>query len=334
MGLRDDLHRLIDRLAGRRVLVVGDLTLDEFMTGLAERISREGPVLILRHEHTRQVPGGAANAAYNLARLGAQVAVAGVTGQDSQAAALKTLLAEAGIDVSGLVTDAERPTVTKTRIAAHSRQSVTQQVVRIDRKSDRPLPPPLARQLAERIGELAGSCAAVVCSDYSEGVFSDKTIAASLLHPCVVVDTHLHPERYHGATVFTPNLPEAETAVGYPIQDAGTLLRAGQELLIRTGARHMLITRGEEGMSLFSAGEAEARHIPAFNRTQVFDVTGAGDTVVAAFTLALVSGGSAYQATILGNLAASIVVRRLGTATTHPDELHAHLEELEWTSGF
>lgn len=313
----------------RSVLVVGDLTLDEFMSGLAERISREGPVLILRHERTRQVPGGAANAAFNLARLGAKVTVAGVVGSDSQADVLRDLLRAGGIDLSGLIVDLERPTVTKTRIAAHSRQSVTQQVVRIDRKSDQPLPPPLTQQLATAIARHAAYCDALVCSDYSEGVFGEETIAAALAHPCVVVDTHLWLERYRGATVFTPNIPEAETAVGYAIRDAASLERAGRDLLERTAARHILITRGEDGMSLFSAGEA-VQHIPAFNRTQVFDVTGAGDTVVAAFTLALISGGSAYQAAILGNLAASIVVRRFGTDTTSPAELHAFLEDIEW----
>lgn len=334
MSEKAGLHQLIDRFAGQSVLVVGDLALDEFMTGLAERISREGPVLILRHEHTRQIPGGAANAACNLARLGARVSVAGVVGQDFQAQALEGLLQEAGVDTGALVVDPQRPTVTKTRIAGHSRQSVTQQVVRIDRKSDLPLPGELVNELSGRIGERAAATGAVVCSDYSEGVFTDKTIAAALDHERVIVDTHLGLERYRGASVFTPNLPEAEAAVGYPIRTPLDLERAGRELLARTGAEQILITRGEEGMALFEAHEEGGFVVPAFNRTQVFDVTGAGDTVVAALTLALVSGGTPRQAAILGNLAASIVVRRFGTATTSPAELHEHLEELEWPNGF
>ncbi len=332
LSAKAELHQLIDRFAGRSVLVIGDLTLDEFMTGQAERISREGPVLILRHEHTRQVPGGAANAAYNLAKLGAQVSLVGVVGADLQAQALTRLLAEAGIDTTGLVTDPERPTVTKTRIAAHSRQSVTQQVVRIDRKSDLPVTDLLAEALSGAIARLASASAAVVCSDYLEGVLAERTIAAALEHERVIVDTHSALERYRGAFIFTPNLPEAEAAVGYSLATEATLARAGDDLLAKTGAKHVLVTRGEDGMTLFTQGEA-SRHIPAFNRTQVFDVTGAGDTVVAALTLALTSGGSAYQAAILGNLAASIVVRQFGTATTDIATLHAHLEELSWIDG-
>jgi rfaE bifunctional protein kinase chain/domain len=329
MPTKAQLHDLIDRFAGCTALVVGDLTLDEFMTGFTERISREAPVLILRHEHTRQVPGGAANAAYNLARLGGRVAMAGVVGDDLQGAALRNLLGEAGIDVSGLVVDPSRPTVTKTRISAHSRQSVTQQVVRVDRKSDVPLAGPVEAQLAERIRALAPNFAALVCSDYQEGVFTEQIVATSTAHPRAIVDTHLGLERYQGAYLFTPNLPEAEAAAGFAIKNGADLERAGATLLAATGAKYVLITRGEEGMTLFGA-DGSAHHIPAFNRTQVFDVTGAGDTVVAALTLALVAGGSAHEAAILGNLAASIVVRRFGTATTTPTELHAHLEDLEW----
>lgn len=328
VSIKTDLHRLIDQFADRRILVVGDLTLDEFMTCLTERISREAPVLILRHEQTHRAPGGGANAVYNLARLGAAVAVVGVVGNDLQAEAIKDLLTEAGVDVSGLVVDPSRPTVTKTRIAAHSRQSVTQQVVRVDRKSDAPLAGLLQQQLAERILERVPGFEAVICSDYLEGVLTDKTIAAALAHQRLIVDTHSGLERYRGAHLFTPNLPEAEAAVGYAIRTDALLSQAGQDLLERTEADHILITRGEEGMSLFSR-TGERQHIPAFNRTQVFDVTGAGDTVVAALTLTLAGGGSAHQAAVLGNLAASIVVRQFGTATTNPAELHAYLEELD-----
>lgn len=330
MTTRARLHELIDRFDRCPVAVVGDLALDEFMTGVTERISREAPVHILRHEQTRQVPGGAANAAYNLACLGGRVSMVGVVGVDLQAEVLCGLLAAAGIDTSGLIADPDRPTVTKTRISAHSRQSVTQQVVRIDRKSDAPLAPAIQEQLAVEITVAIASVQAVVCSDYQEGVFTDRVIAATNGHPRRIVDTHLGLDRYRDAYLFTPNLPEAEAAAGFIIGSGADLERAGATLLAATGAKYVLITRGDEGMSLFGA-DGTAHHVPAFNRTQVFDVTGAGDTVVAALTLALIAGGSAYEATILGNLAASIVVRRFGTSTTHQGEMHAHLEELEWT---
>lgn len=306
------LESILDNFLCQPVLVIGDLTLDEFLTGEVERISREAPVLILRHEQTRQIPGGGANAVYNLAKLGAQVKVVGLVGKDIQGEALLDIFAQAGIDTTGIIKESERPTVTKTRIAGHARQSVTQQIVRVDRKSDSLPSVEIQQQLAEFITQQAAI--AIVCSDYGDGVFTPPVIQACLQHDRVIVDTQKDLHRYRGATLFTPNLPEAEQAVGYPIKDLLSVQSAGQDLLKLTQASKILITRGEEGMSLF--GETETEHIMAFNRTDVFDVTGAGDTVVAALTLALAAGASFWEAAVLGNLAASIVVRQFGTATT------------------
>lgn len=323
----DRLFGLIDRFAEARVLVVGDLTLDEFAVGWVERISREAPVPIVRHERTKQVPGGGANAVYNLAKLGAQVTVAGFIGNDSQGAALRQIFEAAGIDTTALVVEQERPTVTKTRISAHSRQSVTQQIVRLDRKSDAPPTAEASQVLAELIGDRARQAQAVVCSDYGDGVFSPAVIAAALSNPLTIVDAQLDLDRYQGATWFTPNLPEAEKAAGYAIPDEPHLHRAGADLLRKTAADQILITRGDEGMSLFDrAGGYQA--IPAFNRAEVFDVTGAGDTVVAGLTLGLVLGATPWEAAVLGNLAASLVVRHIGTATTNSAELRATLKAL------
>lgn len=342
----DRLLFLIDQFSTIKVLVVGDLTLDEFLTGQVERVSREAPVLILRHEHTRQIPGGGANAVYNFAKLGAQVQVVGLIGKDIQGEAMARIFSEAGIDIGGMLLDPYRPTVTKTRISGHARQSVTQQMVRVDRKSDDPAAPELQLQLAEYIKTQLGGVQAVICSDYGDGVLSTPVIEAALASKFsyslqssqtsptpiipVIVDTQKDLHRFAGATLFTPNLPEAELAVGYRIKDAQTLTQAGKDLLALTQAEKMLITRGEEGMTLFDRNGAEA-HIPAFNRTDVFDVTGAGDTVVAALTLALCAGASFWEAAVLGNLAASIVVRVFGTATTNTGELktalHNFLEE-------
>jgi D-glycero-beta-D-manno-heptose-7-phosphate kinase len=321
-----DLFGLLDRFANGRILAIGDLTLDEFLTGQVERISREAPVLILRHEETKQVPGGGANAVYNLAKLGANVSVVGLIGDDLQGVALLGIFAEAGIDTSGVIVDRSRPTVTKTRISGHARQSVTQQIVRIDRKSDLP---PSAETQAKLVAAIAAKLPevdAVVCSDYGEGVMTAAVIAAALKHKLAIVDAQKDLDRYLGATVFTPNLPEAELAVGYGIHSEN-LANAAADLLNLTKAQQMLITRGEDGMSLF--GRVGTREdVPAFNRTQVFDVTGAGDTVVAALTLALVGGGSFWQATVLGNLAASIVVRQFGTTTTNAIEMKTALENM------
>ncbi len=316
--------------SAQKVLVVGDLTLDEFVTGGVERLSREAPVLIIRHEETRQVPGGAANALANLASLGVSTIAVGVVGEDLQGAALRRALIKAGVDTAGLVVDIERPTVTKTRIAAHARQSVTQQIVRIDRKSDAPLNADIEAQLITVIQQWLPQVAMVICSDYMEGVLTPAVIAVCLEHPCVVVDTHVNLYRYQGAALFTPNVPEAEQAAGIAIVDESSVRQAGEILLAQTQAQAILITRGELGMSLFLK-TGEQFDIPAFNRTQVFDVTGAGDTVVAGWTAARLSGATLYEAIIIGNLAASIVVRQFGTSTTSPAELLEHLEQLAWT---
>jgi len=321
------LMELLDRFSSVSVLVAGDLTLDEFLTGEVERISREAPVPIIRHESTRRVPGGGANAVYNLATLGGQVKVAGFIGDDEQGRALVEIFQNAGIETSGIVVERDRPTVTKTRISAHARQSVTQQVIRVDRKSDDLPSVELQEKLASYIDGEISNVGAIVCSDYGDGVLMPPTIRSALKHPLSIVDTQKGLSRFFGAILFTPNIPEAEKEVGYAIDSDEALRKAGADLLDRTGAQYVLITRGGDGMSLFEGSES-IEHIPAFNRTDVFDVTGAGDTVVAALTLALCSGASVWEAIVLGNLAASLVVRQFGTATTDIDEMKAALTAL------
>jgi rfaE bifunctional protein kinase chain/domain len=280
------------------------------------------------------VPGGGANAVYNFAKLGARVKAVGLLGVDDQGKALRSIFEGAGIDTQGIFLDSDRPTVTKTRISGHARQSVTQQIVRIDRKSDQLPPESLQRQLADYIQQQIGTVDAVVCSDYGDGTLTQPVIAAALAHPLSIVDAQTKLDRYKGATVFTPNLPEAEQSVGYSlvspsgdVADLSQLQQGGRDLLQVTQAKQMLITRGEEGMSLFDR-DGTQHHIPAFNRTDVFDVTGAGDTVVAGFTLGLTAGATTWEATVLGNLAASIVVRQFGTTPTTPGEMKAALQAL------
>lgn len=324
------LFELLESFNQAKILVIGDLTLDEFLTGQVERISREAPVLILRHEQTKQTPGGGANAVYNLAKLGAKVKVVGLLGKDSQGEALRSIFESAGVNTDGMLVDPQYTTVTKTRIAGHARQSVTQQIVRVDRKSEHLPELDIQVKLADYICSQISSVDAVVCSDYGDGVFTPPVIEAALSHPLTIVDAQQDLHRYQGATIFTPNLPEAEKAVNYSIRDETTLNQAGKDLLQLTQAQQMLITRGEEGMSLFAGNGDRLNHeqIPAFNRTDVFDVTGAGDTVAAALTLSLCAGASFWEASVLGNLAASIVVRQLGTATTTTDQMKEALQML------
>jgi D-glycero-beta-D-manno-heptose-7-phosphate kinase len=321
------LFEVLDRFSDARVLVIGDLMLDEFLTGQVERVSREAPVLILRHEKTERVPGGGANAVCNFAQLGAQVKVAGILGQDEQGDAIAQIFQSLKVQTEGIVWDQNRPTVTKTRIAGHSQQSVTQQIVRVDRKSDALPHLDLQHQLADYVLHQVDSVDAIVCSDYGEGVFTQPVIKAALQHPRTIVDSQKQIPSYQKAFLFTPNLPEAELAVGYAITNVETRSRSGRDLLAMTQAEYILITQGERGMTLFDrAGQED--HIPAFNRTQVFDVTGAGDTVVAALTLGLIAGASPWEASVLGNLAASIVVRQFGTATTAITPIKTALEAL------
>ncbi|MDR9402316.1 MAG: PfkB family carbohydrate kinase [Halothece sp. Uz-M2-17] len=321
------LFNLLDAFQQASILVVGDLALDEFVSGEVERLSREAPVLILRHEKTVQIPGGGGNAVYNLAKLGANVKVAGLIGNDPQGEALKEIFARAGVDTTGMIAERDRATVTKTRISGHARQSVTQQIVRLDRKSDSVPSEDSLSQLSNFIQQSIPEVDAVLCSDYGDGVLSLPVINAALAHRQIMVDAQKDLSRYRGATLFTPNLPEAEAAVGYSITNDDLLHQAGNDLLQLTQAQQILITRGEKGMSLFSK-TGVIDHIPPFNRTDVFDVTGAGDTVVAALTLSLCAGGTPWEAAVLGNLAASIVVRQFGTATTNVEEMQVGLQTL------
>lgn len=319
------VSRILRGFSNTRVMVLGDLIADEFLNGEVSRISREAPVLILRHRATDVVPGGAANAAANMASLGGKVEVVGVFGQDVSGETLAQSLIERGIDTSGVVIDPDRPTTTKTRISASSQQSVNQQIVRVDRESHDPLSPELEDAviavLEERIPQIDG----LLISDYGNGVLTPRVVQAALdlvrRHgKLVTVDAQGDLSVFKGVAALTPNQPEAEGVVGFPIVDQDSLKRAGQRLLELTEAQAVLITRGGNGIAVFEAG-GEITQIPAFNRTEVFDVTGAGDTVVGTLTLALAGGASYVEATILANLAASIVVRRFGTSTTTVDEM-------------
>lgn len=319
------LSRLTRGFAQTRVLVVGDVIADEFLTGTVGRISREAPVLVLYHQQTDVVPGGAANAAANMASLGCQVQVVGLFGDDASGVALARALRERGVDASGMVVDPSRPTTTKTRISAASQQSVTQQIVRVDRESRAPIGPEVEARVFAALEEQIPQVDGVLVSEYGNGLLTPRVIAR-VLELCrahgklVTVDAQCDLRTFPGVAAVTPNQPEAEANVGFPITDEASLREAGRILLAETGARNVLITRGASGIALFEANGTLCQ-IPAFNRTEVFDVTGAGDTVVGTLTLALAGGATPLEATLLANLAASVVVRRFGTATVTVAEL-------------
>lgn len=330
---KDNLKNIIQNLSKKSVLVIGDFALDEMIYGNSHRISREAPVLILKHSHTNTLLGAASNAANNISTLNSgKVAALGVKGDDYYGTILTQTLNDAKIDATPMVTDKSRATTTKTRISGSSAQSVTQQIIRIDRETNEPLNEEIENKVVEKILQLTPHFDGILLSDYGIGMMTPKVIetainAAKKYNKFIAVDAQDDLGRFKGATILTPNQPDAEKTIGYSITNKETLLRAGKDLLDATSADMVLITRGSEGMVLFEAN-GNITSIPAFNKTEVFDVTGAGDTVVASVILALCAGATGAEASTLGNLAASIVVKHFGAATTTQQELTETLEDI------
>lgn len=326
------LKELIRSLKNSRVLVIGDLALDEMVYGDTERISREAPVLILQHTHTKYILGGASNAAHNVAAInGGKVSVIGVIGEDYQAQDLKNAFKEADIDCSSLISDKERKTITKTRISGSCSHSITQQIVRIDRQTNAPVSEETENKLIKEIEKLIPDFDAVILSDYHIGTLSDRVIkavfdTAEKYSKKVIVDAQRDLGRYKGTFSMTPNLPDTQKYTGFYLRSKEDFIKAGNQLLNETSAKNILITCGAEGMVVIE-GNNKYTHIPVFNKSKVFDVTGAGDTVTAVYTLALACGAEPVYAAIIGNIAAGIVVRQFGCATTNIDEILSAVPE-------
>lgn len=322
----EELKAYINKLPDSKILVVGDLALDEMIYGDTERISREAPVLILQHTHTNYILGGASNAAHNVSAInGGKVSVIGVIGDDYQANDLKQAFKDANINCDNLIVDKERKTITKTRISGSCSQSVTQQIVRIDRQTNAPVSKQTEEKLISAITKKIPDCDAIILSDYHIGTLTDKVIetvvnSAKLYDKIVVVDAQKNLHRYKGVTSMTPNLPDTQKHVGFYLKDKADYLLAGSKLIKETGAPAVLITCGSDGMVVISEN-GKYTHIPVFNKSKVFDVTGAGDTVTAIYTLALAVGADPIYAAIIGNIAAGIVIKQYGCATTCVDEI-------------
>lgn len=316
----------ITKLKKPKVLVIGDVAIDEMIYGNTERISREAPVLILRHTQTKIILGAASNAAHNISTLnGGKVSILGTYGDDYYGKVLLEAFEKAKVDTKYMVKAPERPTTVKTRISGSCSQSVTQQIVRIDRETKEWLSKQTEDKVCETIEKAIPEFDAVILSDYQLGTLTDRVIettvdVAKKHGKIVVADVQKDMFRYKGVTAMTPNQPDTEKFVGFFIKDEETLKKAGEKLLDSTNSDLMLVTRGGDGMAVFERGK-EYSPIPVFNKTDVFDVTGAGDTVVATFTLGLAAGLSPKHAAIIGNLAASIVIRSFGCATTNIKEL-------------
>lgn len=317
------LRAILSAFPGKRLAVVGDGMVDRFLWGRVDRISPEAPVPVVRLEREELKLGGAANVAHNIRALGAEVALISVAGEDDLASRLEQMLRDRGIDTSGLLRLADRPTTVKTRIVAGS-----QQIVRTDVESTQPLSPADAERLRDRLAAL-GRLDAIVLSDYGKGVLAEPSLAAFVGFaraagiPVTVDPKNGDFRQYRGATSLTPNQKEAGLACAREIADEVSLAWVGRELLQRTEAEAVLITRGEHGMALFEANGAE--HHLSTRATEVFDVTGAGDTVIAAYTTALAAGAAFRDAAELANHAAGLAVRELGTVAITAGQLAAAL---------
>lgn len=323
---KEKLISSINKLKDRKVLIVGDLALDEMIYGDAERISREAPVLILQHTHTKYILGGASNAAHNVSTLNnGKVGVIGVAGEDYHRDFLLDTFKKANVNCDGIVIDKDRKTVVKTRISGSITTSITQQIVRIDRQSKGFISKETEDKIIDKIEKLLPEYDAVILSNYHIGTLTDKIIKKTIelannMGKVVVVDAQRDLGNYKNVTSMTPNLPDTEKSVGFEIHNEEDLKKAGDKLLKETGAKSILITCGADGMFVTEPNNKYTK-IPVFNKSEVFDVTGAGDTVTAVYSLALACGIDPVYSAVIGNVAASIVVRQFGCATTTVDEL-------------
>ena len=312
------------------VTVLGDMVADEFVFGEISRVSREAPVLILRHRERTVVPGGGANAVNNLADLGASVLPVGIVGNDEPGRLLLRSFRHKRIPVTGILRDKNYATVTKTRILAGMPHTGRQQVVRLDREPDADLAPHAKRELALAARQYLRASDALLVSDYGYGAASPEILNAARGKDAVpvVLDSRHRMLEFSGITAATPNEPEVEEALRVRIRDWDTLSSAGTQIMLRMKLQSLIITRGRDGMVAFS-GKHKPVDIPIFGGDQVTDVTGAGDTVIATFTAALAAGATAEEAAHLANYAGGIVVMKRGTATVSRQEL---LEAIQKTT--
>jgi len=318
------LGDLVERLPRARVVLLGDLVLDRFVLGTPKRISREAPVIILRFEGQRDIPGGGANALANLAALGVQALPVGAVGDDEAGLALEAALARLGVDTAGIVRVAGYRTPVKVRILGGGASSLKHQVARYDIEDELPCDGRWRDELLANLRSAVRTADAVAVSDYGYGAVDrrclDEILAPDLRPPWVCLDSRHRLTDLPGVDGATPNLQELEACACRPLRTDEEVADAAEALCHQLGARFVLATRGHRGMTLVQCGHAP-EHIPVYGTDQVADVTGAGDTVLAVLTAALAVGAQPGSAARLANLAGGIVVMKLGTATVGRGEL-------------
>lgn len=315
------LVNIVRRFSDQRIVILGDAIADKFVFGSISRVSREAPVFILRHEQTETLPGGAANCAMNLVALGAHVSLISVTGADEAGTELRARLEAAGVNVDGVVVSEKIQTTTKVRILAGHSHSTRQQVIRIDYDCAPLDDPDLRVQLQNNLEQTLKTATAFVISDYNYGVVDVRTVdVVRQTKGPILVDSRFRLSEFKGLTAATPNEEELENLLGAQLTSTEQLETAAKELKQRLGHRALLVTRGGQGMMLLE-DDAAPVHIHAVGANQPVDVTGAGDTVIATFSLALASEGSFTDAARLANYAGGLVVMKRGTATVTAAEL-------------
>ncbi len=328
----DRLRKIIEAFPRITVAVLGDMVADEFVFGEISRVSREAPVLVLRHLDRTVVPGGGANAVNNLADLGVNVLPVGIVGNDDPGRLLLKSFRHKHIPVSGILKDKNYTTVTKTRIIAGMPHTWRQQVVRIDREPQAAPDPHVTRGLALAVREYLRASDALLVSDYGYGAATPEILNAALNKGGpdsipVVLDSRHRMLKFSGVTAATPNQPEVEEALGVQMgPEWDNLCSAGTEIIFRMKLKSLVITRGRDGMVAFSAKHKPV-DIPIFGSNEIADVTGAGDTVIATYTAALAAGATAEEAAHLANYAGGIVVMKRGTATVSQQELAEAIEK-------
>ena len=314
------LKRIVSGFDGAKILVVGDLILDEFIWGNVSRISPEAPVPVVWVENENFMPGGASNVANNIRSMGGSVCLAGAVGEDHRGGILQSLLREKGVGCDGIYMDSGRPTTLKTRVIAHH-----QQVVRIDREAQKALPEEVLKKILQYVCDQIRNVDAIIIEDYGKGVVVPRLVKeivkiAKKHKKIITVDPKEgHFSYYKGVTTITPNHHEASFASGIAIKDDASLEKAGKKLLKKLNCESVLITLGENGMCLFEKGKRMVK-IPTLAQ-DVYDVSGAGDTVISTYTLARARKATALEAAHLSNCAAGIVVGKVGVAVTQSGEL-------------
>jgi D-glycero-beta-D-manno-heptose-7-phosphate kinase len=327
----DRLRKIVEAFPNITVTVLGDLVADEFVFGEISRVSREAPVLILKHRERTVVPGGGANAANNLVDLGVNVLPVGVVGDDEPGRLLLKYFRHKRIAVSGVLKDKTYTTVTKTRILAGMTHTSRQQVVRVDREPQEGPNSHLTRELYLAARNYAHASDALLVSDYGYGAATPALVNAlrekGKIEVPIILDSRYRMLQYSGITAVTPNEPEVEESLGIRIgQNWDQVVAAGQQVMQHMKLQSLVLTRGRDGMVAFDR-QHKPVDIPIFGSDQVTDVTGAGDTVIAAFTAALAAGATTEEAAQLANYAGGIVVMKRGTATVSREELLHALEQ-------